>query len=142
MLLPSLLLFFFVPFYICLTAGPPSLVQHACVTLRLLGTCVTVPCYLGTQSCPIISSPMVHQAPLSVGFPRQEYWSGLPLPSPGDLPNPRIKPESRRFLTFEQPGKPKHLTNSKATKDFSGELLPLTLLKILHQSLPDIFLSR
>ena len=29
------------------------------------------------------------QAPLSVGFPRKEYWSGLPLPSPGDLPNPR-----------------------------------------------------
>ena len=34
------------------------------------------------------------QAPLSVGFSRQEYWSGLPFPSPGDLPNPRIEPES------------------------------------------------
>ena len=34
------------------------------------------------------------QAPLSMGFPRQEYWSGLPFPSPGDLPNPGIKPES------------------------------------------------
>ena len=32
------------------------------------------------------------QAPLSVGFPRQEYWSGLPFPSPGDLPDPGIKP--------------------------------------------------
>ena len=31
------------------------------------------------------------QAPLFMGFPRQEYWSGLPLPSPGDLPNTRIK---------------------------------------------------
>ena len=31
------------------------------------------------------------QAPLSMGFPRQEYWSGLPLPSPGDLPDPGIK---------------------------------------------------
>ena len=30
--------------------------------------------------------------PLSLGFPRQEYWSGLPLPPPGDLPNPGIKP--------------------------------------------------
>jgi len=29
-----------------------------------------------------------HQAPLSMGFPRQAYWSGLPFPSPGDLPNP------------------------------------------------------
>ena len=34
------------------------------------------------------------QAPLSMGFPRQEYWSGLPFPSPGDLPNLGIKPES------------------------------------------------
>ena len=34
------------------------------------------------------------QAPLSMEFPRQEYWSGLPLPSPGDLPNPGIKPTS------------------------------------------------
>ena len=34
------------------------------------------------------------QAPLSMGFPRQESWSGLPFPSPGDLPDPRIKPTS------------------------------------------------
>ena len=35
---------------------------------------------------------VVHQAPLSVGFPRQEYWSGLPFPSPGNLPIPGIEP--------------------------------------------------
>ena len=34
------------------------------------------------------------QAPLSMGFPRQEYWSGLSFPPPGELPNPGIKPES------------------------------------------------
>ena len=34
------------------------------------------------------------QAPLSMGFSRQEYWSGLPFPSPGDLPDPGIKPRS------------------------------------------------
>ena len=34
------------------------------------------------------------QAPLSIGFPRQEYWSGLPFPSPGDLPDPGIEPAS------------------------------------------------
>ena len=51
----------------------------------------------------------VYQAPLFMGFPRQEYWSGLPLPSPGDLPNPGIEPTSPafagRFLTKEPPGK-------------------------------------
>ena len=34
------------------------------------------------------------QAPLSVGFPRQEYWNRLPFPSPGDLPDPEIEPRS------------------------------------------------
>ena len=53
------------------------------------------------------------QAPLSMGFPRQEYWSGLPCPPPGDLSNSGIKPKSPeaptlagRFFTTEPPGKP------------------------------------
>ena len=37
---------------------------------------------------------VARQAPLSMGFSRQEYWSGLPYPPPGDLPNPVIEPES------------------------------------------------
>ena len=37
---------------------------------------------------------VAHQAPLSMGFPRQEYWSVLLFPSPGDFPNPGIKPTS------------------------------------------------
>ena len=37
---------------------------------------------------------VAHQAPLSMGFSRQEYWSGLPFPPPGDLPDPRLKPTS------------------------------------------------
>ena len=39
------------------------------------------------------------QAPLSMGFSRQEYWSGLPCPPPGDLPNPEIK--LRSFAKFQ-----------------------------------------
>ena len=41
-----------------------------------------------SDSCDLIT--VVHQAPLSIGFSRQEYWSGLPFPSPGDLPDPEI----------------------------------------------------
>ena len=37
---------------------------------------------------------VAHQTPLSVGFSRQEYWSGLPFPTPGDLPDPGIEPRS------------------------------------------------
>ena len=40
---------------------------------------------------------LAHQAPLSMGFSRQEYWSGLPCPPPGDLPHPGIKPKSFTF---------------------------------------------
>ena len=45
---------------------------------------------------------VTHQAPLPMGFPRQEYWSGLPFPSPGDHPNPGIKPESPGLTCFKQ----------------------------------------
>ena len=41
---------------------------------------------------------IAHQAPLSMGFSRQEYWSGLPFSSPGNLPNPGIKPASPASL--------------------------------------------
>ena len=57
--------------------------------------------YLGggglvAQSCPTLATPwtVACQAPLSMGFSRQEYWSGLPFPSPGDLPGPGMKPAS------------------------------------------------
>ena len=54
-----------------------------------------------------------HQAPLSLGFSRREHWSGLPFPSPEDLPHPGIEPRSpvslalaAGFFTPEPPGKP------------------------------------
>ena len=54
-----------------------------------------------TERCLWIQMPtdtsartVAHQAPLSMGFSRQECWSGLPCPSPGDLPNPGVEPES------------------------------------------------
>ena len=70
---------------------------HACMLSRvwLFATLWTVAC----------------QAPLSTGFSRQEYWSRLPFPAPGDLPYPGIKPVSPalagRFFTTEPPRKPR-----------------------------------
>ena len=48
------------------------------------------------KSCPTLVTTwtVAFQAPLSMGFSRQEYWSGLPFSSPGDLPDPEIKPRS------------------------------------------------
>ena len=58
---------------------------------------------LVAESCPTLVTPwtVAHQAPLSMAFPRQEYWSELPFPSPGDLPNQETEPHllhSRQFL--------------------------------------------
>ena len=60
----------------------------------------------------LFSTPwmVTHQAPMSVEFSQQEYWSGLPFPSPGDLSDPGIKPRSPTLqadsLPLEPPGKP------------------------------------
>ena len=67
------------------------------------------------KSCPTLATPQIvaHQAPLSTRLPRQEYWSGLPFPSPGDLSKPGTETMSPvspalagRFSTTDPPGKP------------------------------------
>ena len=64
------------------------------------------------QSCAALCDPwtVARQAPLSVGFSRKEYWSGLPFPPPRDLPNLGIKPGSpvsqEDSLPLAPPGKP------------------------------------
>ena len=78
---------------------------------------------------------VVCQAPLSMGFSRQEYWSGLPFPTPGDLSNPGIKPTSPKdpalaggLLTTEPPGKPMVFYYSS-----SNELHHYSYLISVHQ---------
>ena len=71
---------------------------------------------LVAKSCLIFSIPWIvaHQDPLSMGFSKQEYWSGLLFPSPGDLPNPGIEPGSPAlqadYLLTELPGEPLGIT--------------------------------
>ena len=70
---------------------------------------------LVVKFCLTLMTPwtVAHQAPLSMAFPRQEYWSGLPFPSLGDLPNPEIELGSSALqadsLPAELSGKPKSL---------------------------------
>ena len=54
---------------------------------------------LVAKSCPILMTPWAipHQASLSMGFPRQEYWSGLSFSFPGNLPDPGIKPKTPAY---------------------------------------------
>ena len=87
---------------------------------------------------------VAHQAPPSMRFSRQEYWSGVPLPSPGDLPNPGIEPTSLvppalagRFFTTAPPGKPK-------TGTITGELqiAPLLSLYFANGSKLNLYLNK
>ena len=72
--------------------GPGLLFGHSILIMVLISVVVV----LVAKSCStlVTSWTVAYQAPLSMGFPRQAYWSGLPFPSPADLPNPEIKPRS------------------------------------------------
>ena len=83
---------------------------------------------------------VARQAPLSLGFSRQEYWSGLPFLPPGDPPNPRIGPMSPalggRFFTTELPGKPQVISGiSKFWNQLTNALINYkqVLAHIYHQ---------
>ena len=75
-------------------------------------------CFQSLSRVQLFATPWTvsRQAPLSMGFSRQEYWSGLPFPSPGDVPDPGIEPTcpalAGRFLTAEPPGKPQVMVYS------------------------------
>ena len=76
--------------------------------------CVCVSCSVLSRFCCVrlLATPwtVAHQAPLSMGFSRQEYWNGFPFPSTGDLPDPEIEPGcptlQAESLPSEPPGKP------------------------------------
>ena len=72
---------------------------------------------------------VAHQSPLSMGFSRQEYWSGLPCPPPGDLPNPEIKP-----TTLMSPA----LAGGFFTTSTTWEAHSMGEGKIIPTSLPDL----
>ena len=89
---------------------------HACMSHELLSpyvhACACV-CMCSVVSDSATLWTMIHQASLSMGFPRQKYWNGLRFPSLGNLPNPGIEPTSlvslalaRGFFTTVPPGKP------------------------------------
>ena len=92
-----------------------------------------VPACIVTQSCPTLGTA-ARQAPLSLGFSRQEYWSGLPSPPPGNLPDPGIDPKSPgspalalagSSLSLYQPGSPSaSFARSKCDSRFCPEVDP------------------
>ena len=88
---------------------------------------------LAAQSCPTLATPwtVAHRAPLSTGFSRQEHWSGLPFPSPGDLPDPGIKPGSPALQGDSLPTEGK---GSPQMEEPPLNEVPTTLTLILGQT--------
>ena len=115
---------------------PPVSSLHACL------------CMLSRVWLFVPPSTTAHQAPLSKGFPRQEYWSGLPRPPPGDLPNPRIEPTSLespalagRFFTTEPPRKPHFFLRSLWFSGWWGVFAAFHKCLCLNRALWNISLS-
>ena len=71
---------------------------------------------------------IAYQVPLSIRFSRQEYWSGFPFLSPGDLPGPRIEPRSQTLQADSLPSEPpeKHAVMPKTQSLCTGAKLNLT----------------
>ena len=86
------------------------------------------------DGCSVTLWTVVHKAPLFVGIPKQEYWSGLPFPSPGYLPHLRTEPMSPAlaavFFTVELPGKPL-LHKQDSTNDLKIEMYWAIFIKKL-----------
>ena len=83
---------------------------------------------LGVHLCSVVSDfttpgTVAYQAPLSMGFFRKEYWSGLPFPSPGDLPDSGIKPGSPALQADSLPSEPPSLSKN-SSRSGSSLVLP------------------
>ena len=87
---------------------PHPMLTYSPVTLSLHCACVLT-CFSRVQ---LFATPwtVVHQAPLSMGFSKQEYWSRLPFPSPGDLPDAGIEPRSLMFPVLQADSLPVELS--------------------------------
>ena len=72
--------------------------------------------------CPTLATPwtVACQAPLSMGFPRQEHWSRLPFPSPGDLSDPGIEPKSPTWQVDSLPSEPPRKPLNPVTQGQTG----------------------
>ena len=77
---------------------------------------------------------VVYHAPLSMGFSRQEYWSGLPCPPPGDLPDPGVKPASLKTLLHWQPASLPPVPPGKPLRILILSFLFKTLLEVLTRA--------
>ena len=126
-----------------------ALEPYFCIFIKVAPLIVTRAC---VRACSVVSDSatpwtVACQAALSLGFSRQEYWSGLPCPPPGDLPDPGIKPASPALqagsLPLSHPGRPRSNTlTSKEEPVAKSKCLPRTScsISIVGRQLLGLFL--
>ena len=127
-------------------AREPAFLARALLRDHLLSPALRAFLFLPFVRCvlsrSVMSAPrgfmdLARQGSLSMGFSREEHWSGLPLPTPGDLSNPGVKPGlpalQAGYLLFEPPGKTVIFTE---TSTFSGKWFPFHASEIrsVHSS--------
>ena len=110
--------------------SPPLPINHYILSIYLLGVRACI-CMISHIWLFATLWTVAHQPPLPTEFSRQEYWSGLPFPTPGDLPNPRIKPKSPALVDFLPLGKPHCISLLFLTMSFyiSPSPMVITLLQ-------------
>ena len=102
-----------------------------CVCVCVCGVHVHI-CMLSQVQLFVTPWTIVRQAPLSMGFPRQEYWKGLPFPPPGELPNPGIKPASlmspalARQILYQLLYQPQISTLQRLAEKIKARTLPIS----------------
>ena len=135
----------------CFLEIHPIPAEKSVIWLSVLLMSVWLPCFISVLllcSRQVMSNSFVTprtvalQAPLSMGFPRQEYWSVLPFPSPGDLPNPGIDPMYPALagrLPVSQQGSP---SSACAVKSLSRVRLFVTPGTVVYQAPQSMGFSR
>ena len=112
------------------------------ITSMYIHVCVCVCVCVCAQLCPTLYDPMNYsQDPQSMEVSRQQYWSGLPFPPPGDLPDPETKPtfllspaSAGRLFTTEPPGKPIHVSLPRWKCPWLGNQFLATMLHCGRES--------
>ena len=132
-----------IPTTVTLTQEHTNIVVWSNVSMCIIEIKHCVPQFIGLNGGCLFLSHLVmfdfvtpwavaHQAPLSMGFSRQEYWSGLPFPSPGDLPHPGID-----LMSLISPGLTGEFFTTSTTQEAQMEDT-----KYLHCHFPKMFITR
>ena len=125
----------------------PVLCSGFSLVMYFIHVCCLLSCFSRVR---LFTTPrtVARQAPLSMGFSRQEYWSGLPFPPPGDLPDPGMEPTSLSLLHWQAGSLPlapltvPYICQPQSPNSFCPSLSPLASIFLFYASVSLFLLCR